>query len=219
MVGRAEAQHVEAGDRPRPHREHVAQDAADPGGGALVGLDEGGVVVALHLEHDREPVADVDDAGILARPLDHVRTRRRQAAQVRRDDLYEQCSFHMAETMPSSVQVGVRPPIRATKRSYSSALRPWAATISGVIGGIGTRQAKTPKGRSRRSSGSGRGLRGATRYGKAERRRCTTDCGLQVDRRTSRSAAQHRRSNRPRIWVTIPQRSGPSRYRVPRHCR
>ena len=30
-------------------------------------------------------------------------------------DLYEQCSFHIAETTPSSVNVGVRP-IRATKR-------------------------------------------------------------------------------------------------------
>ena len=25
------------------------------------------------------------------------------------EDLYEQCSFHMAETMPSSVMVGSRP--------------------------------------------------------------------------------------------------------------
>ncbi len=73
VVGRAEAQHVEAGDRPRPHGEDVAQDAADPRGGPLVGLDEGGVVVALHLEHAGEPVADIDHAGILARPLDDVR--------------------------------------------------------------------------------------------------------------------------------------------------
>ena len=70
MLGRAEAQEVEAGDRPRPHGEDVAQDAADPGRRALVGLDEGGVVVALHLEDAGEPVADVDDAGVLARPLD-----------------------------------------------------------------------------------------------------------------------------------------------------
>ncbi len=76
VVGRAEAQHVEAGDRPRPHGEHVAQDAADPRRRALVGLDEGGVVVALHLEHAGEPVADVDHAGVLARALDHLRRRR-----------------------------------------------------------------------------------------------------------------------------------------------
>jgi hypothetical protein len=40
------------------------------------------MVVALHLEHHREPVADVDDAGVLARPLDHPRRLGRQAAQV-----------------------------------------------------------------------------------------------------------------------------------------
>jgi hypothetical protein len=40
------------------------------------------MVVALHLEHHREPVADVDDAGILARPLDHPGRRGRQPAQM-----------------------------------------------------------------------------------------------------------------------------------------
>src|SRR3981081_259599 len=48
------------------------------------------------------------------------------------DDLYEQCSFHMAEKMPSSVKVGVRP-ISLRMRSYSSGLSPWAATSSGVM--------------------------------------------------------------------------------------
>src|SRR5581483_8851742 len=48
------------------------------------------------------------------------------------DDLYEQCSFHMAEKMPSSVNVGSRP-MSLTMRSYSSGLSPWAATSSGVI--------------------------------------------------------------------------------------
>src|SRR3981081_118627 len=50
------------------------------------------------------------------------------------DDLYEQCSFHIAEKMPSSVKVGVRP-ISLRSRSYSSGLRPWAATSAGVIFG------------------------------------------------------------------------------------
>src|SRR5258705_1298226 len=51
------------------------------------------------------------------------------------EDLYEQCSFHMAEKMPSSVNVGARP-ISALRRSYSSGLRPWAATSAGVnLGG------------------------------------------------------------------------------------
>src|ERR1700742_2853194 len=47
------------------------------------------------------------------------------------EDLYEQCSFHIAEKMPSSVSEGSRP-IRPVRRWYSSGLRPWAATISGV---------------------------------------------------------------------------------------
>src|SRR5579872_4646910 len=51
-----------------------------------------------------------------------------------REDLYEQCSFHIAEKMPSSVNVGMRP-ISFRMRSYSSGLRPWAATSSGVIWG------------------------------------------------------------------------------------
>jgi hypothetical protein len=40
------------------------------------------VVVALHLEHDCLAVADVDDAGVLARTLDHPRRLGRQAAQM-----------------------------------------------------------------------------------------------------------------------------------------
>src|SRR4051812_758258 len=51
-----------------------------------------------------------------------------------REDLYEQCSFHIAEKMPSSVNVGTLP-ISFRMRSYSSGLRPWDATSSGVICG------------------------------------------------------------------------------------
>ena len=69
---------IQGRDRPRAHGEHVAQDAADARRRALVGLDEGGVVVALHLEDAGQAVADVDDAGILARALDHPRRLRRQ---------------------------------------------------------------------------------------------------------------------------------------------
>jgi hypothetical protein len=82
MGGVAERQRVETGDRPRPHGEDVAQDSADAGRGALIGLDVARVVVALHLEDACEPVADVDHAGILARPLDHTCAGGRQAAQV-----------------------------------------------------------------------------------------------------------------------------------------
>src|SRR5205814_2115368 len=51
-----------------------------------------------------------------------------------REDLYEQCSFHIAEKMPSSVKLGVRP-MSVSMRAYSSGLRPWAATSAGVIVG------------------------------------------------------------------------------------
>src|ERR1700710_1392250 len=51
-----------------------------------------------------------------------------------RDDLYEQCSFHIAEKIPSSVKLGTRP-MSFKMRSYSSGLRPWLATSSGVICG------------------------------------------------------------------------------------
>src|SRR6266446_9906919 len=51
------------------------------------------------------------------------------------EDLYEQCSFHIAEKMPSSVKVGVRP-MSFLMRSYSSGLRPWAATSAGVTRGF-----------------------------------------------------------------------------------
>jgi len=51
-----------------------------------------------------------------------------------REDLYEQCSFHIAENMPSSVKVGSRS-IRSRTRCYSSGLRPCSATSAGVISG------------------------------------------------------------------------------------
>ena len=82
MIGPAEAQRVQVRDRPRAHGEHVAQDAADAGRRALIGLDVGRVVVALHLEDRRVAVADVDHAGILARAADHPRRLGRKLLQV-----------------------------------------------------------------------------------------------------------------------------------------
>ena len=75
----AEAQRIEDGDRPRPHREDVAQDPADAGRGALVRLDGRGVVVRLDLERDRQPVADRDDAR-RSRPARRRRPRPRSGA-------------------------------------------------------------------------------------------------------------------------------------------
>ena len=81
MVGGAEAQGVHRRDRPGAHGEDVAQDAADAGRRALIGLDIGGMVVALHLEDHAEPVTDIDDAGVLAGPLDDALALGRQGAQ------------------------------------------------------------------------------------------------------------------------------------------
>ena len=81
-VQRAEAQRVHQRDRPRAHREDVADDAADAGRRALVRLDERRVVVRFDLEDGGEAVADVDGAGVLARPLQHARPGRRQLPQV-----------------------------------------------------------------------------------------------------------------------------------------
>jgi len=77
----AKAQRIEQRDRPGAHGEHVADDAADAGGGALGRLDRAGVVVRLHLEHDRQAVADVDRAGVFAGALQDARAAGRQAAQ------------------------------------------------------------------------------------------------------------------------------------------
>src|SRR5919201_340324 len=57
------------GDRPCTHRDDVAQDPADARRGALERLDCARVVVALDLERDHEPLAEVDDARVLAGPL------------------------------------------------------------------------------------------------------------------------------------------------------
>ncbi len=51
------------------------------------------------------------------------------------DDLYEQCSFHIAEKMPSSVRVGWRP-ISSMIFLYSSDLSPWSEMSLGVISGV-----------------------------------------------------------------------------------
>src|SRR3954466_12669603 len=49
-----------------------------------------------------------------------------------RELLYEQCSDHMTEKMPSSVMFGSRPSACSTL-SYSSGEKPCSATILGVM--------------------------------------------------------------------------------------
>ena len=81
-VQRPEAQRVQQPDRPRAHGEDVADDAADAGGRALVGLDEGRMVVRFDLEDRAQTVADVHRAGVLPRSLHHPRPGRGQGLQV-----------------------------------------------------------------------------------------------------------------------------------------
>src|SRR5438552_14724627 len=52
----------------------------------------------------------------------------------RREFLYEQCSLHITEKIPSSVKFGSRQRMFLI-RSYSSDVRPCLATISGVTSG------------------------------------------------------------------------------------
>ena len=81
VVEPAEAQPVEQRDRPRAHGDDVAQDAADACRRALERLDGRRVVVALDLERDGKTVADVHDAGVLARALEHRRALGREPLQ------------------------------------------------------------------------------------------------------------------------------------------
>ncbi len=70
VVGRAEAQGVHGGNRARAHGEDVTQDTADAGRRTLIGLDIGGMVMALHLEDDAIAIVDIHNAGIFTGALD-----------------------------------------------------------------------------------------------------------------------------------------------------
>src|SRR5215469_1456058 len=74
MVRAAEAQRVEDRNRSRPHCKDIAQNATHTCRGALIRFDKRGVIVALDLENDSVAVADVDDAGILARAANNLRS-------------------------------------------------------------------------------------------------------------------------------------------------
>ena len=133
-VERAEPQRVHHRDRPGAHREDVADDAADAGRGALVGLDVRRVVVALDLERDGVALADVDDAGVLADAGEHLADRRLLR------DLAELLEVHLGATCRSSA--------RSTSREYiaSSELvgrRPRISRIRGVLVGLEARARPT----------------------------------------------------------------------------
>ena len=128
-VGLAETQAVEERDRPGAHRDDVAEDPADTGRGALEGLDGRRMVVRLGLERDRDAVAEVDHAGVLARPLKDALAARRQPAQERRgvlvaavlrpeqrEDRQLEVVRRPAEQLPDTVELSVGQTERTVKR-------------------------------------------------------------------------------------------------------
>ena len=88
----AEPQPVQQRDRPGAHGDHVAEDPPDARRRALERLDCGWVVVALDLERDSLALAEVEHAGVLARPLEHALAGRREAAK-------EQCRVLVAAVL------------------------------------------------------------------------------------------------------------------------
>ncbi len=68
----AEAQGVHDGQRPRAHGKDVAQDSPHARRSTLKRLDKRWVIVRLDLEGTSPAVADIDDPGILSRPLHHA---------------------------------------------------------------------------------------------------------------------------------------------------
>ena len=53
-----------------------------------------------------------------------------------REDLYEQCSDHITEMMPSSVRFGARPSILQARRNSSGGMRCAKATSSVAMTGF-----------------------------------------------------------------------------------
>ena len=138
------------------------QDAADAGGGALVGLDVGGVVVALHLEDHRQTIADIHHARVLAGAADDLRAGGGQGAEPFLGRLVRTMFVpQWPRRCRSSVKLGSRPMI-SRMRSYSSGVSPWAAISSGVM--AGSVMACPPFGRClRQAQGRGKGGRQSAR--------------------------------------------------------
>src|SRR5215208_5738586 len=65
LVQRSEAERIHHCDRSRPHRQDVADDAADTRRGSLVRLYVAGMVVRFDLERHGVAEADVDHPGVL----------------------------------------------------------------------------------------------------------------------------------------------------------
>ena len=72
MARIAKAQRIDQRNWARAHGENIAQNAANTGRRALIRLDIGRMVMALHLEDGGLTIANINHARILARALNDM---------------------------------------------------------------------------------------------------------------------------------------------------
>ena len=131
VIRRAEAKPVEQRDRPRAHRDDVAQNPADARRRALERLDGRRMIVRLDLERDRFAVAEVDHAGVLAGPLEDALSLGRQPPQEQggmlvaavlgpeqREDRELEVVRLAFQEVPDSLELAVREPQRTVQRLF-----------------------------------------------------------------------------------------------------
>ena len=82
IVQRSEPQRIHHRNRPRAHGENVAQNSAHARSRALKRLNETRMIVGFNLERNRPAVADIDNAGVLPRALQHQLAASRQLLQM-----------------------------------------------------------------------------------------------------------------------------------------
>jgi hypothetical protein len=132
VVGLAETEAVEERDRPSSHRDDVAEDPADSGRSALEGLNGRRVVVAFDLERDRLALAEVDDAGVLARALEDAGRRGREALQeerrvlvgaVLRPEQREDRELEVVRLAAKQIADSVELPVREAERTMERLFR------------------------------------------------------------------------------------------------
>src|SRR6185369_3227458 len=142
-TGLAEAQAVEERDGAGAHGDDVTEDPADSRRCALEGLDRGRMVVALDLERDGLALAEVDDAGVLARPLEDARAFRGEALEQERrvlvtavlrpqerEDRELEVVRPAREQCLDTVELPVREAERAMQRAVSNGAQEAWPTIS-----------------------------------------------------------------------------------------
>ena len=78
----SKAQRIHHRERSGAHGKDVAKDAPNAGSRALERLDKRGMVMRLDFERAGPAVADVDNPGILSRPLHHAFAMRWQPLEV-----------------------------------------------------------------------------------------------------------------------------------------